>query len=368
MYGFSGMKGVDGYMKRMRLKKFAKTGYVTDKGMVYPLALWTNKEVLQYIRQSGLIQPFIYDANAISQGFTIDLNTMLLMRSKYPNDYKRILKEFPYSEKLIFDYEREQNNSTESREIQRSDINFANYNPRKITQEARKNLKANLKRVGLLGGIVWNEVTGNLVSGHQRISVIDEVNKYNPGTRTNDYLIRVEVVHMDEKTEKEQNIFMNNRSVQGDFDSDMLKDMLDGIDYSLAGLNDFDLNMLGIGDLDFSINDDIWRKEDILDDSLSAIDEATKEGKENKDINRSNNFYEDSKENQIVRHNEVQKIKDRISNQNSFEKDNGMLSYVVLSFNSPTERANFMKMFGYGFEERYIDGKEFMDRIEFGVE
>ena len=182
----------------------------------------------------------------------------------------------------------------ESREIQRSDINFANYNPRKITQEARKNLKANLKRVGLLGGIVWNEVTGNLVSGHQRISVIDEVNKYNPDTRTNDYLIRVEVVHMDEKTEKEQNIFMNNRSVQGDFDSDMLKDMLDGIDYSLAGLNDFDLNMLGIGDLDFSINDDIWRKEDILDDSLSAIDEATKEGKENKDINRSNNFYEDS--------------------------------------------------------------------------
>ena len=251
----------------------------------------------------------------------------------------------------------------ESREIQRSDINFANNNPRKITQEARKNLKANLKRVGLLGGIVWNEVTGNLVSGHQRISVIDEVNKYNPDTRTNDYLIRVEVVHMDEKTEKEQNIFMNNRSVQGDFDSDMLKDMLDGIDYSLAGLNDFDLNMLGIGDLDFSINDDIWRKEDILDDSLSAIDEATKEGKENKDINRSNNFYEDSKENQIVRHNEVQKIKDRISNQNSFEKDNGMLSYVVLSFNSPTERANFMKMFGYGFEERYIDGKEFMDRM-----
>ena len=94
----------------------------------------------------------------------------------------------------------------------------------------------------MLGGIVWNEVTGNLVSGHQRISVIDEVNKYNPDTRTNDYLIRVEVVHMDEKTEKEQNIFMNNRSVQGDFDSDMLKDMLDGIDYSLAGLNDFDLN------------------------------------------------------------------------------------------------------------------------------
>ena len=108
-YGFSGMKGVDGYMKRMRLKMFAKTGYVTEKGMVYPLALWTNKEVLQYIKSRNLISPFVYDANAISQGFGIDLNTMLLMRNKYRRDYQRILKEFQYSEKLIFDYEREQN-------------------------------------------------------------------------------------------------------------------------------------------------------------------------------------------------------------------------------------------------------------------
>lgn len=256
----------------------------------------------------------------------------------------------------------------ESREIQRSDINFANYNPRRITKEARKNLKANLKRVGLLGGIVWNEDSGNLVSGHQRVSVMDEVNKYNPETKDNDYLIRVEVVHMDEKTEKEQNIFMNNRNVQGEFDTEMLKDLLDGIDYNLAGLNDFDLNMLGIGDFDFSVNDDIWRKEDILDDSLSGLDDVTKDGSEDKNIDRSCNFYQASKENQIARHNEVQKIKDRISSQNNFEKDNGMLSYVVLSFSSPTERANFMEMFGYGFDERYIDGKEFMDRVEFGIE
>lgn len=110
-YGFSGMKGVDGYMKRMRLKRFAKTGYVTEKGMVYPLALWTNREVLHYINQRNLIKPFVYDANALSQGFTIDLKTLLLMKNKYPNDYARILDEFPYCEKLIFDYEREQNKS-----------------------------------------------------------------------------------------------------------------------------------------------------------------------------------------------------------------------------------------------------------------
>ncbi len=256
----------------------------------------------------------------------------------------------------------------ESREIQRSQINFANYNPRKITPEARKQLKANLKRVGILGGIVWNEITGNLVSGHQRVSVIDEVNKYNSKTKENDYLIRVEVVQMDVKTEKEQNIFMNNRNVQGEFDIDMLKDLLNGIDYNLAGLDDFDLNMMGIGDINLNINDDIWRKEDIIDDSLVAIDDFTKGGFESRNIDRSKNFYEDSKENQIARHNEIQKIKNRISSQNSFEKDNGMLSYVVLSFKSPTERANFMETFGYSFDERYIDGNEFMNRVEFGIE
>ena len=107
-YAFSGMKGVDGYMKRMRLKLFAKTGYITEKGMVYPLAIWTNKEVLKYIRSKNLIQPFVYNPKDVSQGFAIDTEMMLLMREKYPNDYKKILKEFPYSEKLIFDYEREQ--------------------------------------------------------------------------------------------------------------------------------------------------------------------------------------------------------------------------------------------------------------------
>lgn len=113
-YAFSGMKGVDGYMKRMRLKMFAKTGYITEKGMVYPLALWTNKEVLQYITSRNLIKPFVYKGmeGKVSQGFNITLDTMLMMREKYPNDYKRILQEFPYSEKLIFDYEREQNQAS----------------------------------------------------------------------------------------------------------------------------------------------------------------------------------------------------------------------------------------------------------------
>lgn len=103
-YAFSGMKGVDGYMKRMRLKMYGKKGYVTDKGMVYPLANWTNKEVLQYIKARNLISPFVYLEGDVSQGFNISLDCMLLMKYRYPRDFERILKEFPYSGKLLFDF------------------------------------------------------------------------------------------------------------------------------------------------------------------------------------------------------------------------------------------------------------------------
>lgn len=104
-YSFSGMKGVDGYMKRMRLKKFAKTGYVSEKGMIYPLAEWSNKEVMRYIESRNLPKPFVYKKGDASQGFGINLETLLLLRRDFPRDYKRVMAAFPYSEKLIFDYE-----------------------------------------------------------------------------------------------------------------------------------------------------------------------------------------------------------------------------------------------------------------------
>lgn len=104
-YAFSGMKGVDGYMKRMRLKMFAKTGYVTEKGMVYPLAVWTNQEVLAYIRSRNLIQPFEYDAKHVSQGFGLDVETLKCLKRKFPNDYQKVLEYYPECEKVMWDYE-----------------------------------------------------------------------------------------------------------------------------------------------------------------------------------------------------------------------------------------------------------------------
>lgn len=106
-YAFSGMKGVDGYMKRMRLLTFKKRNgdYLTDKGMVYPLAVWTNKEVLRYIDMRNLIKPFVYNPKDVSQGFGVDLRSLLILRERFPQDYQRTLREFPFCEKLIFDFD-----------------------------------------------------------------------------------------------------------------------------------------------------------------------------------------------------------------------------------------------------------------------
>ena len=102
---------------------------------------------------------------------------------------------------------------------------------------------------------MWNEETGNLVSGHQRLSILDEIQRYDPETSENDYPIRVEVLHLTDKEEKEQNIFMNSSTAQGEFDSDLLAKMLPEIDVDLAGLDSSDISILMAETSAFDITD-----------------------------------------------------------------------------------------------------------------
>lgn len=229
---------------------------------------------------------------------------------------------------------------------------------------------------------MWNESSGNLVSGHQKVCIIDEVNKYNAETHENDYKIRVDVVHLTDKEEKEQNLFMNNKAVQGEFDDDMLIKMLGDIDYKNAGFDDFDMELLGLGIDDITneisknnisdiidITDDIhWHKGAIIEnnENLVRVDKDTHEAEENTKIDRSTNFYQDSAENQIARHNEVAKIKERLANHAASDNDRVAQSYVVLSFGSPSETETFLLQYGYPVETRFIDGKDFLERLEFG--
>lgn len=116
--------------------------------------------------------------------------------------------------------------------IKRSQIRLAGYNPRKISPEAKRKLKENLSKMGLMGGLVWNERTGNLVSGHQRITILDADNNYDAKSKENDYDVFVTKVDLSEKDEKTQNVFFNNQSAMGFFDEDKLHEIMKEVDFS----------------------------------------------------------------------------------------------------------------------------------------
>jgi ParB-like chromosome segregation protein Spo0J len=100
--------------------------------------------------------------------------------------------------------------------IQRSEIHGAEYNPRLISDTARKKLKAKIKKFGMVQPIIINKRTMNIVGGHQRVSIMDEL------SRGEDYPLKAAVIDVDEKTEVEINVFLNNPSAMGEWDTDML--------------------------------------------------------------------------------------------------------------------------------------------------
>ena len=108
-------------------------------------------------------------------------------------------------------------------EVTRAQIHGAPYNPRVLDDRARRKLTTGIKKVGLLAPIVWNKRTGNVVSGHQRLSILDAESKGDQA-----YKLTVAVVDLDDKTEREANILMNNVEAMGEMDLDKLSSMLSG--------------------------------------------------------------------------------------------------------------------------------------------
>lgn len=105
--------------------------------------------------------------------------------------------------------------------VKRSSIHEAPYNPRKISDEARKKLKKGLKTYGLVQPIVVNRLTMNVVGGHQKLSIMDEEYKY----PKNDYSLQVSMINVDEETEVKINIFLNNPAAQGEWDNELLQEI-----------------------------------------------------------------------------------------------------------------------------------------------
>ena len=126
-----------------------------------------------------------------------------------------------------------------------SELIPAPYNPRKDLKPGDaeyEKLKRSIKELGYVEPIIWNERTGYVVGGHQRLKVLQELGETE---------IDCVIVDMPEAKEKALNIALN--KISNGWDIDKLNDLLEDLSNT-----DIDISLTGfdIDDIDISFNDE----------------------------------------------------------------------------------------------------------------
>lgn len=141
-----------------------------------------------------------------------------------------------------------------------ADMDRAAYNPRieLIPGDSEyENLRRSIKTYGMIIPVVWNRRTNKVVSGHQRLTVLE-----NEGEVETD----VSVVDLDETQEKQLNIALN--KIEGSWDEEKLAELLTelGEDATLTGFTQQEIDIL-TNDIDSLIDGDT------VDEELKSIEE-----------------------------------------------------------------------------------------------
>lgn len=114
----------------------------------------------------------------------------------------------------------------------------AEYNPR-VPLEAGmpdyEHLKRSIQYFGNVEPVVWNERTGNVVGGHQRLRVLKDLGYTE---------IPCTVVNLDDEEEKVLNLALN--KIKGEWDWNKLDEMLAGFDMEVATLSGFSADELAL--------------------------------------------------------------------------------------------------------------------------
>lgn len=124
----------------------------------------------------------------------------------------------------------------ETRRMPLAELLPADYNPRRINDKAMKGLRASLERFGELGGIVYNDQTGRLVGGHQRVKALAALGVAE---------VEVRVVDIPLAEEKAANLALNHPGIGGEWDEGMLAAVLADVQRDLPTAFD----ELQLGDL-----------------------------------------------------------------------------------------------------------------------
>lgn len=124
--------------------------------------------------------------------------------------------------------------------LKATELKAAVYNPRRDLQPEDaeyKKLKRSIEEFGYVEPIIWNERTGNVVGGHQRLKVLLEKGQED---------IECVVVDLEEKDEKILNVLLN--KVKGRWDigklADLLQELDDAGEMEVTGFEDWELQSL----------------------------------------------------------------------------------------------------------------------------
>lgn len=142
-----------------------------------------------------------------------------------------------------------------------ADLIPADYNPRKDLQPGDpdyEKLKRSMKEFGYVDPIIWNQQTGRVVGGHQRLKILlDE------GIEEADCV----VVNLNDEKEKALNIALN--KISGDWDKDKLALLMTDLQAS-----DLDVSLTGFDENE--ISDLLGTEDDTHDDNFDVDSELDK--------------------------------------------------------------------------------------------
>ena len=130
----------------------------------------------------------------------------------------------------------------------------AGYNPRKLLAPGDaeyEQIKQSIIGFGMVEPLVWNRQTGNIVGGHQRLTVLRDLGYES---------IEVSVIDVTEAKEKALNVALN--KISGEWDEGKLAELLDEMSadvnealLSLTGFTeDYLSEMLNVGDVEDTLS------------------------------------------------------------------------------------------------------------------
>lgn len=141
-----------------------------------------------------------------------------------------------------------------------------------------------------------------------------------------DYALTVSVIDVPLKKEKEINLMLNNPNAQGEYDFEMVKDLILDLDLDATGFTDYDLSIMGVE---------------------KDVEEITKEEKSREQIEADIAKVKEAK----------QKSKDKNVSQGE--------NYIVVTFGSVEAKESFLETLGHEVDDRYVKGEILLQKIKF---